>query len=364
MAIRTECGDYDESKKEDTLMEDRKTSEIRALKEISLCIFMTLLMLVMAIDVHAGKANEFRFGFVSSPKFGGGLAGVLAEKYINEVCAGEIDAKFYPNALLGTDPEMIDKTRMGVMQGLVSPITILGNTVPYTDTLVLPYVTDTWQKAEKFLNDPVSKKYLNGVEPYGFKGLGFCHFGLYGIESNKEVRTLDEIQKLKFRVAESPVYLKTFESLGVKPMVIPFPDLYEALKQGAVDGCDLPSNVAVIVKFTEVIKYYIRTNHSLGWCMFIVNKKWHNKLPDAVKVKFDKAVDRACREAWEIEQQGEAKAFEALRQAGVTVIELSSEEKHKFITATKGVIDWRLGQYKEEERQLAEEVFKVVGYQR
>lgn len=327
-------------------------------------IFMALLLVVMIDDVQAKKPTEFRFGFVTSPKVGGGVAGVLAEKYINEACAGEIKAKFFPNALMGTDPEMIDKTRMGVIQGVIAPLAILGNTIPYTDTLILPYVTNTWEKADLFINSPVSKNYMNGVESYGFKGLGFCSFGLYGLECNSEARTLEDIRKLKFRVAEAPILLKTFESLGVKPMVIPFPDLYESLKQGVVDGCDLPPNVAVIVKYTEVIKYFIKTGHSFGWYMFIVNQKWHDKLPDAVKIKFDKAVDKACREHWNIEKQAEAKAFETFKQTGVKTIELSPEETEKFVSATKGVIDWRLGQYKETGRLLAEDVFKAVGYKR
>ena len=339
------------------------TFTLKGLTGIFSCIFMAIFIVLMVSDAQAKKPTEFRFGFVTSPKVGGGVAGVLAEKYVNEACTGEIEAKFFPNALMGTDPEMIDKTRMGVIQGVIAPLAILGNTIPYTDTLILPYVTNTWEKAEKFINSPASKEYMNGVESYGFKGLGFCSFGLYGLECNKEVRTLDEIRKLKFRVAEAPILLKTFESLGVKPMVIPFPDLYESLKQGVVDGCDLPPNVAVIVKYTEVIKYFIKTGHSFGWYMFIVNKRWHDKLPDAVRVKFDKAVDRACREHWDIEKQAEAKAFETFKQTGVTAIDLPPEETEKFITATKEVIDWRLDQYQEKGRELAKDVFKVVGYQ-
>jgi TRAP-type C4-dicarboxylate transport system substrate-binding protein len=325
---------------------------------------MALCLLLTANEAQAKKPIEFRFGFVTSPKVGGGVAGVLAEQYINAACAGEIEAKFFPNALMGTDPEMIDKTRMGVLQGVIAPLAVLGNTIPYTDTLTLPFVINTWDKAEQFIQSPVSREYMKGVEPHGFKSLGFCTFGLYGLECNSEARTLEEIRKLKFRVAEAPILLKTFESMGVKPMVIPFPDLYESLKQGVVDGCDLPPNVAVIVKYTEVIKYFIKSGHSFGWYLFLVNKNWHEKLPAPVQAKFDAAVDRACREHWAAERQAEAKAFETFRQTGITTIELAPAETEKFLAATKGVIDWRLGQYPENGRRLAEEVFKTVGYQR
>ncbi|WP_170302338.1 TRAP transporter substrate-binding protein [Desulfosarcina widdelii] len=327
--------------------------------------FMLTATLVLSSPINAeAKKMQFRFGFDTNPKVGGGTAGVLAEKYINESCAGEIEAKFFPNAVMGTDPEMIDKTRMGALQGVIMPIAVLGTTIPYTDSLVLPFVVNSWEKAETFLDSPVSQEFLKGVESYGFKGMGFCTFGLYGLELNKEARTLEEISKLKFRVAPSPILLKTFKALDIEPMVIQFPDLYESLKQGVVDGCDLPPNVAVLVKYTEVIKYFVKTGHTFGLYMFMVNKGWYDKIPDDVRVKFDAAIDRACREHWEGEKKAEQRALEIFEEKGIQTIDLPPEEMQKFVDATKSVVEWRLGEYDAKGKAIAEKVFEVVNYQR
>ncbi len=65
----------------------------------------------------AQKAIPFKFGFVSNAKLQGGQYGALVEKYVNEACKGRIEAKFFPSALLGTDPEMMDKTKIGLIHG-------------------------------------------------------------------------------------------------------------------------------------------------------------------------------------------------------------------------------------------------------
>lgn len=332
----------------------------------AIILFTIILTTVFCLSapgiVSAKKPIQFKFGYVSSPKVAGGVWGGLLEKYVNEACKGDVEAKFFPNALLGTDPEMIDKTRMGVIQGGILPVAVLGNSIPYTDALVLPFVINSWERGEKFINSPVAQEYLDGLEPYGFKGLGYGTFGVYGLECNTEARTLEEIRNLKFRVAESPILLKTFKAMGTQPMVIQFPDLYESLKQGVVDGCDLPPDVAVLVKFTEVVKYFIKTGHSFGWYMFIVNKSWYEKLPKDVKANFDEAVKKASKEHWRLAKKAEIDAFGVFKKSGVIAVDLSPEEMKKFVDATASVIDWRLGTYDEKGKKLTKKMFGIVGY--
>jgi len=308
------------------------------------------------------KAISFKFGFVSSPKLQGGLYGQLIEKYVNEACKGKVEAKFFASGLLGTDPEMMDKTKLGLIQGLVAPLNVFGNAVPYVDVLMLPFLTDNWDKVNKFVDSPLGQEFLDGVEKYGYKGLGFSGYGLSGLECNTKATTLAEFQKLKFRVPESPVLKKTFEALKITPMVIQFPDLYEALKQGVVDGCDLPADVAVFVKFTEVIKYFIATNHNFGWYMFAVNKSWYDKLPADVKGPFTEAVKRASKESLKNSYEAELAALKVFEQKGIQVIKPSAQEFDKMISMTKPVYDWRVGSYDAYGKQMAKKVFEQMGY--
>lgn len=325
-------------------------------------IFVFACCFFVAGNAEAQKAISFKFGFVSSPKLQGGLYGLLVEKYVNEACKGKIEAKFFPSALLGTDPEMMDKTKLGLIQGLVAPLNVFGNAIPYVDVLMLPFLSNSWEKVNKFVDSPTGQEFLAGVEKYGYKGLGFSGYGLSGLECNTKATTLAEFQKLKFRVPESPVLKKTFEALKITPMVIQFPDLYEALKQGVVDGCDLPADVAVFVKFTEVIKYFIQTNHNFGWYMFAVNKAWYDKLPADVKGPFTEAVKRASKESLKNSYDAEMAAFKVFEQKGIEIIKPAPEEFDKMIKMTKPVYDWRVKSYDAFGKKMAKKVFEQMGY--
>lgn len=324
-----------------------------------------MLILMAGVFLHAAEAAgpiPFKFGFVSNAKLQGGIYGQLIEKYVNESCKGRIEAKFFPNGLLGTDPEMLDKTRLGLIEGVIAPLNVAGNAVPYVDVLMLPFVSNNWDSVNAFAKSPFADEFLAGVENYGYKGLGLTGYGLSGLECNTKATTLEELQKLKFRVPEAPVIRKTFEALGITPMVIPFPDLYEALKQGVVDGCDLPPDVAVFVKFTEVIKYFVKTNHNFGWYMFMVNKPWFDRLPEDLKGPFTDAVKRASAESLELSHAAEMKALDEFAKKGIEVITLSDTEQEKMRQMTKPVIEWRLNAYNDKDRALALKTLDVMGY--
>ena len=308
------------------------------------------------------KAISFKFGFVSNAKLQGGLYGSLIEKYVNEYCKGKVEAKFFPSALLGTDPEMMDKTKLGLIQGMISPLNVFGNAVPYVDVLMLPFLSNSWERVNGFVESPVAQEFLAGVEKYGYKGLGYSGYGLSSLECNTKATTLAEFQKLKFRVPESPVLKKTFEAMKITPMVIQFPDLYEALKQGVVDGCDMPADVAVFVKFTEVIKYFIQTNHNFGWYMFVTNKAWYDKLPADVKAQFTEAVKRASKESLKMSYDAEIAAIKFMEQKGIQVLKPAPEEFKKMINMTQSVYDWRLKSYDDSGKKMAKKVFDQMGY--
>ncbi|MBW2595462.1 MAG: TRAP transporter substrate-binding protein [Deltaproteobacteria bacterium] len=332
-------------------------------KRILVVLFVFAFCFSVIGTAHAKKPISFKFGFVSSPKMQGGIYGQLIEKYVNEACEGKVKAKFFPSALLGTDPEMMDKTRLGLIQGLIAPLNVYGNAVPYVDVLMLPFVSNSWEKVNNFIESPVAEEFLKGVEKYGYKGLGYSGYGLSGLECNTKATTLAELQKLKFRVPESPVLRRTFEALKITPMVIQFPDLYESLKQGVVDGCDLPADVAVFVKFTEVIRYFIQTNHNFGWYMFAVNKKWYDNLPGDVKGPFTEAVKRASRESIKRSYEAEKAALKVFSEKGIKITKVPDRELKKMVELTKPVFDWRLQSYNDQERKLAIKVLKQMGYE-
>jgi TRAP-type C4-dicarboxylate transport system substrate-binding protein len=88
----------------------------------------------------------------------------------------------------------------------------------------------------------------------------------------------------------SPVFLESFRALGANPVGIPFPELYTALQQGAVDMQENPIPTSVMMKFTEVAKHLTRSSHSLTCLYKMVSRPvWESLTPEQQKIFLDAA---------------------------------------------------------------------------
>ncbi|HEX2114425.1 MAG TPA: TRAP transporter substrate-binding protein DctP, partial [Alphaproteobacteria bacterium] len=86
------------------------------------------------------------------------------------------------------------------------------------------------------------------------------------------------------------------EAMGANPTPVAFAELYTALQSGAVDGQDNPLPTSRTMKFHEVTKQFVLTNHLVGYDVFSVSAKiWDGMNPDQ-KTAFQAAADKAI--AW------------------------------------------------------------------
>jgi Bacterial extracellular solute-binding protein, family 7/MalT-like TPR region len=63
-------------------------------------------------------------------------------------------------------------------------------------------------------------------------GLAFWELGFRNITNSKRpITKMEDIQGLKLRVVQSPLFIGTFSALGANPTPMPFPEVYSALEQ-------------------------------------------------------------------------------------------------------------------------------------
>ncbi|MFK5108580.1 TRAP transporter substrate-binding protein DctP, partial [Klebsiella pneumoniae] len=61
------------------------------------------------------------------------------------------------------------------------------------------------------------------------------------LSCNRVVRAPADMKGLKIRVPETALWRRTFEMFGASPTPLPFPEVFQALKSGVIDGQDRKS---------------------------------------------------------------------------------------------------------------------------
>jgi len=251
---------------------------------------------------------------VSHPVIKGVYAGYAIRDELWKRTNGRIYLEYKPFSMLGGEVEVLNMLQMGAIQGMGVSSVAATNLGPRFGLVNLPFLINSFDKLDKFVNSgKLFKHYMRAMEHQGIIGLDITGYGNYGWATTKPVRTIEDAEEIKFRTAEAAVNQLVYREWGFNPVVMPWPDVPVALKQGVITGLDHTPIVCNITKKFEVAKYFTQINYIQGLFIWIFNKAWFESLPPDLQTTFKEVVHDVCAkiraqtEQQEINQIGDAK---------------------------------------------------------
>jgi TRAP-type C4-dicarboxylate transport system substrate-binding protein len=153
------------------------------------------------------------------------------------------------------------------------------------------------------------------------------------------VAKVEDIAGLKIRVQQIPVFIDMFSTLGANAVPMPFTELYTALETGAVDGQENPFISVEATKFYEVQKYASNTRHAYSPLLVLAGKKFWDKLSDDERNILPDAANETKPYERETSRAMDAPAVETLKNNGLTITDISPEERARMRDMLKPVIE-------------------------
>jgi len=266
-----------------------------------------------------------------------------AQKFADLVAAksgGKITVKLFAGGVLGGDLQTVSALQGGTVELTVLNAGILSAQVKEFAAYDFPFLFNSGKEADAVTDGPFGQKLMAKLEDKGLHGLGYWDLGFRNLTNSKRpITKADDIAGLKIRVIQSPIYIDMFAALGANATPLPFPELYSALEQKAVDGQENPNTTILSSKFAEVQKHITQTRHIYNPQALLVSKKtW-----DGMSAEEKKILTEASAEATVFQRQASRgaadSALDALKTAGMTVSELPPEEMARLRAKVKPVID-------------------------
>ena len=191
---------------------------------------------------------------------------------VDEGTNGSVKISIFPNGQLGTDDQMIDGVRSGILDFTLSGLNNFTGMVPEAGAFTLPFMFPTRETAYQVLDGEVGQGVLASLEEFGLKGLGFPENGYRNITTNKgPVRTPADLKGVVMRVNNSKALGDLFQALDANPQQIAVGELYTALETGVVNAQDHPIWVVEAFKFYEVQKYLSLSQHAYSALLIAMN---------------------------------------------------------------------------------------------
>ncbi len=259
---------------------------------------------------------------------------------LEKLSKGRIEVQVFPNSSLMPSRQEVSGAIQGQVQMILPFVSFYESIAPSAGVFTMPTLFRDYDHLDKSVAGAVGKAVYAELESKGLKPIAFWHeTPTYVFTSKKDVSALDDLKGLKIRIYPSAALENTLRRFGANPTVVPGSEVYLALQNGTVDGAVTTPSFAQSLKLTDTLKYMIKVPLVLGGYVVAVNKAYFDKLPPDLQ----RAVTQAAAAATAFNQKAikeEVAATEdAMRKAGVKIIDVSAAERAKFYKAAEPVLD-------------------------
>lgn len=278
-------------------------------------------------DIPAGDesgdadARMLRLGHVYEASHAFERCGIAAVQDALEGSGIQIES--YPASQIGTEAEMLEQVQSGSLDAVMAGAAFLGTW--YDDAAVLdaPYLFDDVESFLANIDSPEVQEIWDGLrEKSGLSVESSWYFGTRHISANKPIREPADLEGVKLRTPDAPLYLTGIADMGGTATPMAFNEVYTALQQGTIDGQEAPIPNFEAQSFGEVQDYVNLTGHIVQASSVVTSESVLESFSDDERAAWDAALEAGATAAKECVIEDEEEIVEKWAEEGtVEVVE-------------------------------------------
>lgn len=258
---------------------------------------------------------------------------------VDQKSGGKLKVQVFPGGALGSDQANVSALQGGTLEMASMNSGIFASLVKDFAIYDFPFLFGNPKEADAVVDGPFGQNLHKKLEDKGLVGLAYYELGFRHITNSKRpITKVEDIAGLKLRVIPNPINVDWVSALGANPTPLPFPELYAALEQKAVDGQENPVATIKGAKLFEVQKHITLTNHQYNPQSVVISKKFWDSLSAGDR----KILQEAATESVAYQRTQSRAALQAgledLKKGGMQVSELPAAEVTKLRDKMKPVI--------------------------
>lgn len=299
-----------------------------------------LLAVTQITGIHGASAQQTELKFTSyvGPTHGHHKR-VLEpwSKMVEEKSAGKLKITVYPGTL-GRQADQMELIQNGIADmGFFVPALTPGR-FPLMSVAELPFLFKSGKGGSRALNELWSKHLQKETEANHIKVLWtFIHPAGQLHMAKKPINKMEDLAGLRIRTAPG-VQQNATQLLGATPVVVPFPETYNALDRGIIDGVWFPWEAIAGVKLFEVTKFHTIANfYTVPFIVAMNEKKWASLPADQKKVFEDLGGNWAAEFTGAAWDRNDEDGIEAAKKVNSTITTLSDAERARWADKVKSL---------------------------
>jgi tripartite ATP-independent transporter DctP family solute receptor len=249
------------------------------------------------------------------------------KEIVEKNSGGKIKVNLFPGGTLGSDQANVSAIQGGTLEMASMNSGIFASQVKDFAVFDFPFMFASGKEADTVVDGAFGKKMHAKLEEKGLIGLAYYELGFRNLTNGKRaINKVADVEGLKLRVIPNPINVDWVKALGANPTPLPWPEVYAALEQGAVDGQENPVATINGAKLYEVQKHLALTGHQYNPQSVVISKKFWDTLNAAEKKIVSDAATESAKFQRATARTLEASLLENLKKNGMQVTTLPAPE--------------------------------------
>jgi len=287
---------------------------------LALLASVTLTLLVSPSWTHAQTVLKLGWTTSDSDLDPYAVSAKTFKETVERASEGKIVVQLYPNRQLGDEKQMLEGLRFGTLDVALVTNSVVAQLEPAFQLFDLPFLFSNAAQAHTVLDSAVGQAMSAKLEAKGIINLGYTEGGFRQMLNNKKpVNTLADVQGVKYRVMQNPMFIEMFSRLGGSAVPMAWGETFTAVQQGTIDGLEGATSVFYASKFQEITKYLSLTNHNYSAVELLVSARSFKKLDPARQTLIRDAAARTVVVQRQKAAELSAASLEMMQQDGIQV---------------------------------------------
>ena len=246
-------------------------------------------------------------------------AQVFAKK-VEELTQGRYKVNVFCCSQLGNDPKNIEQLALGGIDFTVSATGSYASQLPSLNLTMMPFMVDSYAQGWKLYDESkwIQDQFAKAPEK-GFRFLATWEAGFRSMTTKEPLMSPDDAKGKKLRTFPNEMMRWTLEAMGFNIQIMPLPEVYLAIQQGAVSGQENPVDTIYSNKFYEVAPNVTLTNHVYSPIPLAISEKTWQKLSPVDQKAVSEAARVAATFSRELISGNDAKLLKEMEAKGAKV---------------------------------------------
>ena len=228
--------------------------------------------------------------------------------------------------------ELINQTQNGEIDVTYLFSSYFTDLIPELMYLDLPFYFKDKNEAFKQLDMRLKRFIYNELKNlHNLILLGFWDNGTRHISSSKNfINRPEDCKGQIIRTTPNKLHIDTFKTFGFIPKPLDVLDFKKALLDGDLDAQENPITNFYQFKVYKKQKYFTKTAHVYGFCLFLINKNYFQKLSANETKLLIKSANTTNSFQKKLAHEEEQKLFKKIKSENVKISNISKKNKSEF----------------------------------